>query len=76
MKKENSLSVEESSKAIKRAAYVALPHSLPILAGYGFLGLAYGISMSVHGFHPLYSILMSVFLFGGSRVQLFALGFH
>lgn len=79
MKKENSLSVEESSKAIKRAAYVALPHSLPILAGYGFLGLAYGISMSVHGFHPLYSILMSVFLFGGSTqivaISLLSAGF-
>jgi 4-azaleucine resistance transporter AzlC len=51
---------------IKRAAYVAFPHSLPIFAGYGFLGLAYGISMSVHGFHPLYTFLMCIFIFGGS----------
>lgn len=62
----DSVIQEGKSKKIRRAAYVALPHSLPILAGYGFLGLAYGISMSVHGFHPLYSLMMSTFIFGGS----------
>ena len=71
--------MENKNKIIRRAAYVALPHSLPILAGYGFLGLAYGISMSVHGFHPLYSILMSTFLFGGSTqivaISLLSAGF-
>lgn len=51
---------------IKRAAYVAFPHSLPILAGYGFLGLAYGILMSVNGFSPLFTLMMSVLVFGGS----------
>ncbi len=51
---------------LKRAAYVAFPHSLPILAGYGFLGLTYGICMSVNGFSPLYTLLMCVFVFGGS----------
>lgn len=68
-----------SKSKIKRAAYVALPHSLPILAGYGFLGLAYGISMSVHGFHPLYTILMCIFIFGGSTqivaISLLSAGF-
>ena len=71
--------LENDKKKISRAAYVALPHSLPILAGYGFLGLAYGISMSVHGFHPLYTILMCIFLFGGSTqivaVSLLSAGF-
>lgn len=51
---------------LKRAACVAFPHSLPILAGYGFLGLAYGICMSVNGFHPLYTFFMCIFCFGGS----------
>ena len=71
--------LENNKKNISRAAYVALPHSLPILAGYGSLGLAYGISMSVHGFHPLYTILMCIFLFGGSTqivaVSLLSAGF-
>ena len=66
MSTETPVSSEKRSKKLRRAAYVALPHSLPIFAGYGFLGLAYGISMSVHGFHPLYSLMMSAFIFGGS----------
>ncbi|MBQ3137512.1 MAG: AzlC family ABC transporter permease [Clostridia bacterium] len=53
-------------KTLKRAAYVAFPHSLPILAGYGFLGLTYGICMSVNGLHPLYTFFMCLFLYGGS----------
>ena len=47
------MKLKEKSKTLKRAAYVAFPHSVPILAGYGFLGLAYGILMSVSGFSPL-----------------------
>lgn len=65
------LKLKEKSKVLKRAAYVALPHSLPILAGYGFLGLAYGILMSVNGFSPLFTTMMSALVFGGS-VQIVA----
>lgn len=77
---EKQISSDNSKlKKIKRAAYVALPHSLPIFAGYGFLGLAYGISMSVHGFHPLYTFFMCIFIFGGSAqivaVSLLSSGF-
>lgn len=56
----------EKIKSLRRAAYVAFPHSLPIFAGYGFLGLTYGICMSVNGLHPLYTFFMCIFLFGGS----------
>ncbi len=51
---------------LSKAAKAAFPFSLPILAGYGFLGLTYGICMSVNGFHPLYTFLMSIFVYGGS----------
>ena len=51
---------------LKRAAYTALPHSLPILAGYGFLGLTYGICMSVNGLGPWWTFFMCIFVFGGS----------
>lgn len=64
--KNNDSSQQNKLKTLKRAAYVAFPHSLPILAGYAFLGLTYGISMSVNGFHPLYTFLMCIFIFGGS----------
>lgn len=65
------MKLKEKSSILKRAAYVAVPHSLPILAGYGFLGLAYGILMSVNGFSPLFTVMMSLLVFGGS-VQIVA----
>ena len=57
---------KEKLASLKRAAYVAFPHSLPILAGYGFLGLAYGICMSVNGLSPWYTFFMCWFVYGGS----------
>ena len=67
------MKLKEKSAMLKRAAYVAFPHSLPILAGYGFLGLAYGILMSVNGFSPLFTLMMSALVFGGST-QIVAVG--
>lgn len=60
------MKLREKSKMLRRAAYVAFPHSAPILAGYGFLGLAYGILMSVNGFSPFFTFMMSLLVFGGS----------
>lgn len=64
MKSENLR--QNKLKLLKRAAYAALPHSLPILAGYGFLGLTYGICMSVNGLSPWWTFFMCIFVFGGS----------
>ena len=64
-------SAQNKREILKRAAYTALPHSLPILAGYGFLGLTYGICMSVNGLNPWWTLLMCIFVFGGS-VQIVA----
>lgn len=51
----------------RRAAFsAAFPHTLPILAGFLFLGIAYGIYMRVSGFPALYPILMSLTIFAGS----------
>ena len=44
----------------------AFPRTIPVLAGYIFLGIAYGISMSENGFGVEWSILISVIVFGGS----------
>lgn len=55
------------SKGIKRKALAAaFPYTLPILTGFGFLGMAYGIHMRVSGFSFLYPMLMSMTIFGGS----------
>ena len=44
----------------------AFPKTIPILAGFSFLGMAYGIYMNSLGFGPWYAILMSIFIFAGS----------
>lgn len=51
---------------IMDAFYAAFPHTIPILAGFLFLGVAYGIYMNVSGFNPLYPMLMSLTIFAGS----------
>ena len=49
-----------------KAFRAAFPHTLPIFAGFWFLGLAYGIYMHVAGFSFVYPMLMSLLIFGGS----------
>ena len=44
----------------------AFPHTIPIFAGFTFLGLTYGILMNVNGFPFWYPILVSVTVFAGS----------
>ncbi len=52
---------------IRRKAFIAaLPHTFPILAGFLFLGMAYGIYMNVSGFSVWYPMLMALTIFGGS----------
>ena len=51
---------------IKRAFSAAFPYTLPIMAGFLFLGTAYGIYMRTSGFKPWYPIVMSATIFAGS----------
>ncbi|KKI91198.1 branched-chain amino acid transporter AzlC [Bacillus sp. SA1-12] len=44
----------------------AFPYTVPILAGFVFLGIAYGIFMNSLGFDAIYPILMSLLIFAGS----------
>lgn len=50
----------------RKALKAAFPHTLPILAGFSFLGMAYGIYMNTAGFSFVYPMLMSLLIFGGS----------
>jgi len=50
-------------KSILKAAF---PRTIPVLTGYLFLGLTYGIFMSSKGFSFLYPMLISVVVFAGS----------
>lgn len=49
-----------------RALKAAFPNTIPILAGFCFLGMAYGIYMNVSGFSFWYPMLMGMTIFGGS----------
>ncbi|MDO4441853.1 MAG: AzlC family ABC transporter permease [Moraxella sp.] len=44
----------------------AFIHSLPILSGFLFLGMAYGVYMRSLGFEMIYPIAMAFFIFAGS----------
>ena len=51
---------------ITRSFRAAFPQTIPILAGFLFLGMAYGIYMNVQGFSFVYPMLMALVIFGGS----------
>lgn len=51
---------------MKRAFSAAFPSTIPIMAGFLFLGIAYGIFMNASGFSAVYPALMSLFIFAGS----------
>ena len=54
------------SKKIKAAFFAAFPNTIPILAGFLFLGIAYGIYMNQSGFKFYYPMFMSFIIFAGS----------
>ena len=52
---------------MKRKAWkAAFPYTIPIFAGFWFLGMTYGIYMHVSGFGFWYPMLMSLTIFAGS----------
>lgn len=57
--------MKKTEKYIK-ALKAAFPYTLPIFAGFWFLGLTYGIYMNISGFSFWYPMLMSLVIFAGS----------
>lgn len=51
---------------IKKAFLCAFPKTIPIMMGFLFLGMSYGIYMRVSGFSFVYPLCMSLVIFGGS----------
>jgi len=49
-----------------KALKAAFPKTLPILAGFLFLGISYGFYMRVSGFSFFFPLCMSIVIFGGS----------
>ncbi|MCI8649071.1 MAG: branched-chain amino acid transporter AzlC [Anaerotruncus sp.] len=54
------------TQKLKKAFRAAFPYTIPIFAGFWFLGLTYGIYMNVSGFSFWYPMLMSLVIFAGS----------
>ena len=54
------------TKMLKKAFATAFPYTIPIFAGFWFLGITYGIYMNVSGFSFWYPMLMSITIFAGS----------
>ena len=55
-------SMQDKIKALK----AAFPYTLPVMTGYLFLGMAFGILLNSKGYHFGWAILMSVFIYAGS----------
>ena len=51
---------------LSKALCCAFPRTLPILAGFLFLGATYGVYMNVSGFPFWYPLAMSIVIYGGS----------
>jgi 4-azaleucine resistance transporter AzlC len=58
--------LEQDRKRFSRALSAAFPHTLPVLAGFLVLGIAYGMLMLDKGYGPEWSVLMSAVAFCGS----------
>lgn len=58
--------MQKKTDIMKKAFKTAFPHTIPIFAGFWFLGMTYGIYMNVSGFSFWYPMLMSLTIFAGS----------
>ena len=58
------MTMQQGVKA--RALRAAFPHTLPVMAGYVFLGMTYGVFMDALGYAPWHGLLMSLTVFAGS----------
>ncbi len=61
------------NEKIKRAFLAALPRTLPVFAGYCFLGMTYGIYLNSVGLPVWFPIIMTLAIFSGSA-EIIAVG--
>ena len=58
--------MQPKRQILSKALCCAFPRTLPILAGFLFLGATYGVYMNVSGFPFWYPLAMSIVIYGGS----------
>ena len=56
----------EKNRVVIKALKTAFPYTIPIFAGFWFLGITYGIYMNVSGFSFWYPMIMGLIIFAGS----------
>lgn len=70
----------ETNSGAAAALRIALPYTMPVLTGYVFLGITYGILMVTSGFPILYPVLTAIIVYTGSMefllVSILASAFH
>ena len=50
----------------KKAFRAAFPYTVPVLTGYLFIGIAFGVMFQEKGYHVLWAVLMSLLVYAGS----------
>ena len=53
-------------KGYKQAFKRAFPYTIPVLTGYLFIGIAFGVMYAEKGYSFLWAVLMSLLVFAGS----------
>ena len=56
----------ETKQSLKATLKAAFPKTVPVLAGFSVLGIAFGILLAAKGYHPLWALAMSLICFCGS----------
>jgi 4-azaleucine resistance transporter AzlC len=54
------------TRQISAAVHAAFPYTVPVLTGYVFTGIAYGVLMRVNGYGALFTVAMSMVCYCGS----------
>lgn len=57
---------DTNNNKISAAIKAAFPATIPVLTGYVFLGIAFGILLAEAGYNALWALGMSVFIYAGS----------
>ena len=57
---------QEKIRAYEKAFRAAFPHTIPVLTGYLFIGMAFGVMIQEKGYNFLWATLMSLLCYAGS----------
>lgn len=59
--------INNTKRGVYRKAFrAAFPHTIPVLTGYLFIGMAFGVMIQEKGYNFLWAMLMSILCYAGS----------